>query len=358
MRRLPSLCAATLAALVLSQASSVLATEVTRTNAIVTAVKNSKDSIVTIKITKASGAKEVAGTGVVVDERGLIVTNKHVIGSGRGVVVAFADGAEVSGDVLMADPRFDLAIVRVKAGKTLPAMRLTTAQDLMVGEDVIAIGHPYGYVNTVSRGIISALGRQITLPSGDVLEGLIQTDASINPGNSGGPLLNINGELIGINVALREGANGIAFAINAGTVQTVLSKHFSALKVSGVMHGLKTEERVLAQTGDRQKLEVKENNGPLKAGDMIVTVNNKAVANSFDLERSFWGKKPGEAVEVKVLREGRVVTASLTLASAQNQTANLGQGAGHVAQAAPAITPMPRPAATNGVVSVGLPRGN
>ena len=95
----------------------------------------------------------------------------------------------------------------------------------MVGETVIAIGHPFGYTNTVSTGIISALGREITMPEGEVLGNLIQTNASINPGNSGGPLLNINGELIGINVALREGAQGIAFALNADTVQQVLSKH-------------------------------------------------------------------------------------------------------------------------------------
>ena len=105
---------------------------------------------------------------------------------------------------------------------------LAPVDDLMVGETVIAIGHPFGYTHTVSTGIISALGREITMPTGDVLTGLIQTNASINPGNSGGPLLNINGEFIGINVALREGAQNIAFAINAGTVKSFLQQHLSA----------------------------------------------------------------------------------------------------------------------------------
>ncbi|HEX3314431.1 MAG TPA: trypsin-like peptidase domain-containing protein, partial [Gemmataceae bacterium] len=194
------------------------ATGVERKNAIVDAVKKTKDAIVTIKTIRSSGAKEVSGTGVVVDERGLIITNKHVVGTNRNVYVFLNDNTEIVGDVLMADAKFDLAVVRVKAGKALHALRLAPTSDLMVGEDVIAIGHPYGYVNTVSRGIVSALGREITLPSGHMLTGLIQTDASINPGNSGGPLLNINGELIGINVALREGAQGIAFAINTTTV--------------------------------------------------------------------------------------------------------------------------------------------
>jgi len=314
---------------------------VDRKNATVTAVANTKNSIVTIKTIKANGTKDVVGTGVIVDERGLIITNKHVVGTGRNIFVCLADKTELPGDVLMSEGRFDLAVVRVKAGKTLPALCLAPTQDLMVGEDVIAIGHPYGYVNTVSRGIISAVDREITLPTGDILNGLIQTDASINPGNSGGPLLNINGELIGINVALREGAHGIAFAINAGTVEKVLSKHFSAFKVSGVFHGLKTEEKVLAQTGDRQRLEVVENAGSLKAGDQIVAVANKTIANGFDLERAFWGKKPGENVDVKVVRQGREVIATLTLSA--------GQGAGTVAAATPSNSAQPQPAATSSV---------
>lgn len=345
MRTYPSLCAVAVAALLFSQ--TVLADGVERRNAIVTAVANSKQSIVTIKSVRANGTKEVAGTGVIVDERGLIITNKHVVGTGRGLLIRLADGTELSGDVLMSEARFDLAVIRVKAGRPLPAMRLAPIADLMVGEDVIAIGHPYGYVNTVSRGIISATDREITLPSGDVLTGLIQTDASINPGNSGGPLLNVNGELIGINVALREGAQGIAFAINAGTVEKVLSKHFSAFKVSGVFHGLKTEEKVLAENGDRQRLEIKEATGNLHTGDVIVTLANKSVMNSFDLERALWGKKPGERIDVKVVRNGREMDTTLVLAA--------GLGAGAVATATPSSNAQPQPIATNSV-PVGIRR--
>jgi serine protease Do len=339
MKGLPSLRAALVAAFF---ANCAFGDGVDRKTAIVAAVQTTKESIVTIKVVKASGAKDVVGTGIIVDERGLIVTNKHVVGSGRNVIVCLADKTEIAADVLMAEPRFDLAVVRVKAGRPLPALRFAPTKDLMVGEDVIAIGHPYGYVNTVSRGIISALEREITLPSGDVLTGLIQTDASINPGNSGGPLLNINGELIGINVALREGAQGIAFAINAGTVESVLCKQFPASKVSGVFHGLKTEEKLIAESGDRQRLEVKEGAGEIKSGDQIVTVANKTVVNAFDLERALWGKKPGENVYVKVMREGREVVATLTLAA--------GQGAGTVATAPPGAT-----APATGAVATSVP---
>jgi len=341
MRLTPSFGAAVAATLLCVQFS--FADGVDRRNATVTAVANTKNSIVTIKVVKANGTKDVVGTGVIVDERGLIVTNKHVVGKGVNIFVCLADKTELAGDVLMSEGRFDLAVVRVKAGKSLPALRLAPTQDLMVGEDVIAIGHPYGYVNTVSRGIISAVDREITLPTGDVLNGLIQTDASINPGNSGGPLLNINGELIGINVALREGAHGIAFAINSGTVEKVLSKHFSAFKVSGVFHGLKTEEKVIAQSGDRQRLEVLETAGNLHVGDQIVAVANKSVANGFDLERALWGKKPGENVNVTVVRQGREVVATLTLAA--------GQGAGTMAAVTPNAPASTQPATRGSVTA-------
>jgi serine protease Do len=345
MRSYPSLCGAVVtAALFVSQIT--FANPVERKNAFVSAVDKTKASIVTIKTTKASGAKDVVGTGVIVDKHGLIITNKHVVGSGKNIFVCLSTGVELPGDVLMYEARLDLAVVRVKAGKDLPELGLATTQDLMVGEDVIAIGHPYGYVNTVSRGIVSAVGREITLPSGDVLTGLIQTDASINPGNSGGPLLNINGELIGINVALREGAQGIAFAINASTVEKFLTKHYSAAKLSGVTHGIKAQEKVIAQIGDRQRLEVLESAGNLKAGDQIKTVANKTIANAFDLERVLWGKKPGEKVEVKVVREGQDVIATLTLAA--------GQGAGAVAAVTQSSNAQRLPAAP--IVSV--PAGN
>src|SRR5207237_7199463 len=135
------------------------------------------------------------------------------VGSGGRVWVGLHDGNDYPAQVVTADEHHDLAILHVQADHRLPALPLGPGSDLLVGETVIAVGHPFGYTNTVSTGIVSALGREITMPTGDTLVNLIQTNASINPGNSGGPLLNINGELIGINVALREGVQGIAFAI-------------------------------------------------------------------------------------------------------------------------------------------------
>ncbi|MBI3408854.1 MAG: trypsin-like peptidase domain-containing protein [Planctomycetes bacterium] len=287
-----------------------------RRNPIVQAVDKTKAAIVTVRVPRPNGVKDLIGTGVVIDERGYIVTNRHVVGASRQVKIRLVDGTTIDGQVVWSDAAQDLAVVHISTDKKLQALELAPVGDLMVGETVIAVGHPFGYTNTVSTGIISALGREIEMPSGDTLTGLIQTNASINPGNSGGPLLNINGELIGINVALRDGAQGIAFAINAGTVKQVLETNFSALKMSGVHHGLKCKEKVLGETGDRQRVVVAAFQGDaLKNGDEIRAVAHRPVANSFDVERALWDKKPGESVTLQVVRQGESLVVTLTLAS-------------------------------------------
>src|SRR5262249_10055989 len=159
------------------------------------------------------------------------------------IVIHLADGTRMEGRIHTEDRRHDLAILKLPAaGKKLQTLAFAPGSDLLVGETIITVGHPFGFTNTVSTGVISALGRAITMPDGETLANLIQTNASINPGNSGGPMLNINGELIGINVALREGAQGIAFALNADTVQRVLARHLSAGQMAHLGHGLTCRE--------------------------------------------------------------------------------------------------------------------
>jgi serine protease Do len=295
-----------------------------RRSPIVDAVQKTRDSIVTIRVPKRgnSSRSDISGTGVVIDERGVIVTNRHVVGASADITVRLADGTNLPARVLLRDTNTDLAVLRVQAGRKLPALGLAPVSDLMVGETVIAVGHPFGYVNTVSTGIISALDREITMPTGEVLTGLIQTNASINPGNSGGPLLNINGELIGINVALREGAQGIAFAINAATVKELLRKRLSALHVAGVNHGLCCRDKVLGETGDRQRVvvagitdETPAADIGLQRGDEILAVGARPVANSFDVERALWDREPGDKVKLKVRRQQDELTVTLTLSA-------------------------------------------
>jgi serine protease Do len=305
-------------------ATEVWGQAVSRVTPIVEAVRKTRDGIITIKVERQGnwGKKEIVGTGVLVDERGYAITNRHVVKGAEKVSVVLADRSEVHARVLVEDAANDLAILRVHAGRKLPALTFAPASDLMVGETVIAIGHPFGYTNTVSTGIVSALGRQITMPEGETLTGLIQTNASINPGNSGGPLLNINGELIGINVALREGAQGIAFALNADTVQKVLSDHLSAARVARLGHGLNVHEVLKEADALRQQVVVDQvtpkspaEKAGLKRGDVILHLGGMPLSNRFDLERALWSFKPGDKVEAAILRAGKPATIGLKLAA-------------------------------------------
>src|SRR5438105_8519167 len=297
-----------------------------RQTPIVSAVKKTRDAIVSIKAEKRRGrsGKEVVGTGVIVDERGYVLTNHHVAAVSDSITVQLADGSEYDVKTIADVSSHDLAILRIlgrdDTAPLLQALPLGPGGDLMVGETVIAIGHPFGYQNTVTTGIVSALGREITMPNGETLTNLIQTSASINPGNSGGPLLNINGELIGINVALRDGAQGIAFALNAETVKEVLSQHLSGLRLSGVTHGLRCREAVQPEGLDRQHVVVEAVIAEMPAavaglarGDEILAVARQAVSNRFDLERAIWGYRPGEKVSLKVRRGSKEMTLALKL---------------------------------------------
>jgi S1-C subfamily serine protease len=289
----------------------------TRVNATVKAIRKVKPSVVAIKVPGANpSSKGMVGTGVIIDERGYIVTNRHVVSSAKEVMVRLADDSELPAQVVVADKYTDLAVLKIDAKTPLQALPLGRADDVEVGEDVIAVGHPYGYAFTVTRGIVSALGRKLDLPNGATLAGLIQTDAAINPGNSGGPLLNVHGEFIGINTALRDGAQGIAFAINTDTIKRVLSDKLSAVKVAGISHGLRVTEKT-AGAGDPHQCVVVAGLTDISAaaglqeGDVIRGVGNIEVANSFDVERALWDAKPGQQVPVRVMRQGQTVNVML-----------------------------------------------
>jgi serine protease Do len=302
-------------------------TTLSRTTPVVVAVKKTIGGVVAIRVPRP-GEKDMIGAGIIVDESGVIITNRHVTGGNKQLKVRLNDGADLTGEVVLTEPDLDLAILQINTTRKLTVLRLGPTNDLMVGETVLAIGSPYGFEATVSRGIISALNREITMPNDVLMTGLIQHDAPINPGNSGGPLVNINGEVIGINVAMRDGAQNIAFTINAGTVQGFLTKY--SKRRSGVQHGVKFEEKIVAEVGDRQRVVVKNAaHAELKPGDEIRTVGNLKVANAFDMERSLWNKKPGQQVEIKVNRGGREVTVMVTLESSR------GTGSAAVASRSP-----------------------
>ncbi len=163
------------------------------------------------------------GSGVIIDgKRGFILTNAHVISKAEAISVVLQDERKFNAQLVGADPDSDLAVLRIISKETLPAIEMGRSDDLMIGETVIAIGNPFGFSHTVTTGVISALNRSIRT-NDTIYHNFIQTDASINPGNSGGPLLNINGDLIGINTAIYAKAQGIGFAIPINKARRIIT---------------------------------------------------------------------------------------------------------------------------------------
>lgn len=257
------------------------------------------------------------GTGVLIDGRGYILTNQHVVDKVQGIEVHLADGSVLSARVIQQDEAMDLAMLKVDANRPLPAVAIGISSDLRVGEPVITIGNAFGYENTVSVGIISALNRNVTLADDQIYRNLIQTDACINPGNSGGPLININGELIGINVAVRAGAQGIGFALPIDDVKRVAVEMISTRRLAGTWHGIISGE---ARTGAARSVVVSdvppgspaESAGVLR-GDQVVKVGDIAVTNLLDIERALIDTRPGSKSDVVVRRGGQEKTLALEL---------------------------------------------
>jgi serine protease Do len=300
-----------------------------RRTAIVQAVQDAREAIVNIHGPKTitsteSGSEETRqvngmGTGVVVDPRGYIVTNHHVIEGVQRIQVTMWDGKTYVARQVARDPRTDLAVIKITPQKKLSLIRIGTSSDLMPGEPVIAVGNAYGYHNTVTRGIISALNRTVDVNEAQKYYELIQTDASINPGNSGGPLLNIDGEMIGINVAVRVGAQGIGFAIPVDTAMQVAARLMGNDVGRGTWDGLTGQSR---RRGDDWEYVVRDvepgspcEKAGLKPGDVISAVNGVSIERTLDLHRSIIGQRAGEAVAIKAKRSKATTDMSIVLAS-------------------------------------------
>src|SRR3954452_13869408 len=245
-----------------TQASSISST---RQTPVVEAVQKSQPSVVSITSEKKAASSSRwpftaeenqrprvsgMGTGVILDGRGYILTNHHVVDKVQGIEVHLVDGSSYPARLVQYDEVMDLAMIKVDADRALPAIAIGSSSDLMIGEQVITIGNAFGYENTVAVGIVSALKRNVTLSDEQVYRNLIQTDAAINPGNSGGPLINIDGELVGINVAVRAGAQGIGFALPIDEVKRVAVEMFSTRALAGTWHGLVAGD--LVQGDDRR----------------------------------------------------------------------------------------------------------
>ena len=297
-----------------------------RNTPVVKAIKRAEPAVVNIQgnktITNASSSggpskQEVngMGTGVIIDRRGFIITNYHVVDEVNRIEVTLADGTTAIAKLLKHDNETDLALIKIPTNRDLPVIDLGRSEDLLRGESVIAIGNPFGYQNTVTVGIISALHRDIPVNGSQQYHDLIQTNADINPGNSGGPLLNIDGEVIGINVAVRVGAQGIGFAIPIDTAMEVMADLVADYRQSGGL-GLKFA-RSAHETGSQ--LVVREatasdfQDSQLRSGDLVDSVEGKAVRNRLELEFALLDKRDGEQVEIGIQRDGVRLAHSVTL---------------------------------------------
>jgi serine protease Do len=259
------------------------------------------------------------GSGVLIDGRGYILTNHHVVDKVQGIVVTLSDGTTYPGRVLQYDAVMDVAVLKVDVDHSLAAIEIGSSSDLMIGETVITIGNAFGYENTVSVGIVSALHRDVTLSDEQVYRNLIQTDACINPGNSGGPLINVDGELIGINVAVRAGAQGIGFALPIDEVKRVATEMLSTRRLSSTWHGLVTAER---RTGRMHRILVTEvqpgspaETSGFKPGDELIKVGDVAVSSALDLERGMLDVRPGHPAKVTIRRGSTDTAMSLDVKS-------------------------------------------
>jgi serine protease Do len=256
------------------------------------------------------------GTGTIIDERGYILTNYHVVSDVRRIEITLDDGRGYTAELVAYEPATDLAVIKIPAPKPLPVIRFGTSADLMDGESVIALGNAFGYEQTVTRGIISALGRDVQVSDTQSYDDLIQTDASINPGNSGGPLLNIDGEMIGVNVAVRAGAQGIGFAIPIDQALQVAAKLLNVQRLRGKRHGLVT--RATDPDGPLRVAKVEAaspaETAGLKPGDEILRIGTLATSRPLDLERALLDRNAGEPVSVEVRRGSDTLVLDLALA--------------------------------------------
>ncbi|WP_238388942.1 trypsin-like peptidase domain-containing protein [Roseimaritima ulvae] len=240
------------------------------------------------------------GTGVVIDPRGYIVTNFHVVEDVADIRVTLKDERTFSAELIAYRKQDDLAVIKISLNEPLPVIDRGSSDDLMVGEPVLAIGNAYGYENTLTQGIISALHRDVPVNETQEYRNLIQTSAGINPGNSGGPLLNIEGQMIGINVAVRVGAQQIAFTIPVdqalATVTNMIEEYNRKRSSLGIEGLLATDPMSLeiASAGSTD----------LQPGDRIVSLGDQPVQDRFELALAALDVRPGQSITMRVERAG------------------------------------------------------
>ena len=263
------------------------------------------------------------GSGVIIDgSKGYIITNHHVVSRATEIKVITSDQKDYEGRVLGSDPRSDLAVLQIDAHRKLPEIKMGNSDDLMIGETVIAIGNPFGLSHTVTTGVVSALDRSVRT-EGHVYRHFIQTDASINPGNSGGPLLNIEGDLIGINTAIYQKAQGIGFAIPINKARRIVRELIREGRVRFPWLGVEIQE-LTAQLKGHFGLSQKDEGvlindvidgspaakAGLERGDIILSLEDVPLSSPSDYRDALGEYTAGDLLRLRIFRKGRELTVS------------------------------------------------
>jgi serine protease Do len=280
-----------------------------------------------------SGKEQGLGSGVIIDKQGIILTNNHVVEGADDINVTLSDKRKFKAKIIGTDPKTDVAVIKLEKAKDLPVARLGDSGKIEVGEWVLAIGNPLGLSSTVTSGIISAKGRA------DVgvadFEDFIQTDAAINPGNSGGALVNLQGEVIGINTAIASrtgGYMGIGFAIPSNMAKKVMNdlvnkgrvtRGFLGIQIQNITESIAKRLKIEDSSNGIVVGEVTPNSPAQKAGmqpyDVIIELNGNKVNDVSSFRNNIASNNPGETVKLGIIRDGKKITVNIKLAELDNK---------------------------------------
>jgi putative serine protease PepD len=298
------------------------------TSSVTQIYERARKGVVEISVTMTSGGdtpfggggtQQAQASGFVYDSDGDIVTNEHVVAGATSVRVKFWNGATYTARVVGSDPSTDLAVVHVDApSSVLHPLSLGGSSSLDVGEGVVAIGSPFGLEETVTTGIVSALHRQIQSPNGFAIDDAIQTDAAINHGNSGGPLLDLRGQVIGVNAQIESdsgGNDGVGFAIASSTAKTIVPQLIAGTTVQHAYLGVALAESSGGARVAQVRRDTPAARAGLRAGDVIVAVNGERIGSTDALRSAIDAKRPGDTVTLTIRRNGKERTLKATLAA-------------------------------------------
>jgi len=285
--------------------------------------RGARDGVVEIIVTSQQGVggqSQAQGSGWVYDSDGHVITNQHVVDNASSIKIRFANGRSYSATLVGSDASTDLAVLKVAAPSALKPLTVGDSSQLEVGDGVVAIGSPFGLPETVTTGIVSALHREMTSPNNFTIANSIQTDAAINHGNSGGPLLNMHGQVIGVNSQIESdsgGNDGVGFAIPSGTVRNIASQILSTGTAKHAYLGV-----ALGDSASPTGAQIAQVNADtpaakagLQAGDVVTAVGGKTVPSGDALRAAVEAHSPGDTLDLTIVRNGNTKHVTVKLAT-------------------------------------------